>query len=278
MHISIDLGGTNTRVASSKDLASIFKIERFKSSQDISEERRLIKQAILSVSSNSPVKTISLGVPGVLDQKKRIYVRMPNYSGLNGLGFDLLIDPYFRNAHLMVQNDAGLAALAEAVIGAGKDYNTVAYLTLSTGVGGSVIHKPLNFLELPSYEPGHQIIIQNGRYNERCGQFGCLESYVSGTSFEQIYNVKPDNCFDEVIWDDYARHLASGVINVCSLWKPTALVFGGKVSNKFSLFYPKLVTHLKKQRFFDVPVMLESEFKDDAGIYGGLIYTKLSTS
>ena len=59
---------------------------------------------------------------------------------LDDQGFSVLLDSSnFSNIPLVVGNDADLAGLGEAVIGAGRDYNRVVFLTLSTGVGGTVI-------------------------------------------------------------------------------------------------------------------------------------------
>lgn len=60
------------------------------------------------------------------------------------------------------------------------------------------------------FEPGHQIIVRNGRYWKSCKQKGCLEAYVSGTAFYEIYRVKPEDCDDPKIWKDWSRQLAYG--------------------------------------------------------------------
>ena len=38
-----------------------------------------------------------------------------------------------------VDNDANVAGLAEALVGAGKDKSVVYYVTISTGIGGALI-------------------------------------------------------------------------------------------------------------------------------------------
>lgn len=276
MYISIDLGGTNTRVAASKDLKDIYKVERFGSVQDLNIQRKLIKEAIQLVAGSEPIKYICLCIPGTIDKKARTYLKLPNYQALNGQSFEVLLDSKLDYDHLLVENDALMAGLAEAVLGAGKDFRHVAYLTLSTGVGGALIRKGKHDLEFYPCEPGHQVIVENGRYNDRCGQHGCLESYVSGTSFEQIYKVKPQDCTDPVVWEDYSKSLARGVINICALWSPDVIVFGGKVSNKANSFLPDVRKYLKLQSFFSVPEIYVSEFGDDAGLYGGLVYIGLN--
>ena len=46
MYISIDLGGTNTRIASSKDLDEILDVIKVKTEQDIELERNIIDSSI----------------------------------------------------------------------------------------------------------------------------------------------------------------------------------------------------------------------------------------
>ena len=40
---------------------------------------------------------------------------------------------------VFIDNDANVAGLAEAILGAGKDYPTCYYVTISTGIGGAFI-------------------------------------------------------------------------------------------------------------------------------------------
>ena len=50
---------------------------------------------------------------------------------------DKLADRF--NLPTFIDNDANVAGLAEALLGAGKDYPTCYYVTISTGIGGAFI-------------------------------------------------------------------------------------------------------------------------------------------
>lgn len=271
MFVSIDLGGTKTRVASSKNLTELFEIEKFSTNENLDAQKKLLNESIISVSHSEKVLGISIGVPAILDRKEGKYKHLTNFHELDGYEYGEILDTTLREALYIVENDAALAGLAEAVSGAGRDFPVVAYITLSTGVGGVRIADE----ELPHgfkfSEPGHHIIEPEGRYHESCGQNGCWEAYVSGDAFEEIYGRSPIDCTDENIWEDYAYRLSRGVINLISFWAPDVIVFGGGMSNNYDFFSDPLVRHLNSQKFFDIPEIRKSEYMDNAGVTGGFI-------
>jgi glucokinase len=78
-------------------------------------------------------------------------------------------------------NDANVAALAEAVWGAGVGYNNVFYVSLGTGIGtGLVLQDRLYYGRTGAAgEGGHMTIDLNGPQCA-CGKRGCIEMYASG--------------------------------------------------------------------------------------------------
>lgn len=274
MYISIDFGGTTTRVASSVDLTNITRMVKFPTCPTLPEQQQMIKDSIREVAGSVEAK-VCLGVPGFLDHKNRIYKNIVNFHPLTGLYYDELFDNSLEIKALEVENDASLAGLAEATIGNGKNYRNVAYITLSTGVGGvQILNKKLHKGQIFS-EPGHIIIKEGGRYFESCGQNGCFSAYCSATAFKQIYNQNPTLCRDVEIWDAYSRNLATGLISVISVWAPEIIILGGIMSTMFENYYKEpLLKHLSKQKLFEIPEITTTHLKDDAGVYGGFEYLK----
>ena len=271
MYISIDLGGTNTRVASSVDLRQIYKVEKFDTQPHLEAQKEIIKSAISKVTEKNEVKAIAIGVPGMLDRKNQRFHRLPNYPNLNNVSYNSLFDGDLARVPMYVENDSALAGLGEAVLGVGMDYNSIAYLTLGTGVGGVRIEKKSLHFGQRLFEPGHQIIARDGRYHSGCGQHGCLEGYVSGRAFVQIYGVKPENCNDIKVWSSYGSDLAVGLINVIAMWSPDVIILGGGLANKFYLFYKSLIKRLQEETVFDIPPIRRSENMDNAGLLGGFV-------
>jgi glucokinase len=270
MYVSIDLGGTNTRVASSFDLENIHKIERFKTEKDLETQKNLIKQAVLLVCDEKEVQYTCLGVPGTLDRENKKFLFLPNYKILNGLPYSSFID----EKNLLVENDAVLAALGEAIKGAGRDFDRIAYLTLGSGVGSALIkNKVLDVTTSPA-EFGHEIIIENGRRGLGCGHTGCLEAYTSGLSFHEMYKVWPNECNDQKIWNEYGEFLAMGLIKVSKAWSPEVIVLGGGISSKFEFFMPATLSYIKKQGIVKFPEVKKAELADTSGLVGGFLYLK----
>ena len=270
MFASLDIGKTNTRIASSKDLKNIMKFETFPTSQSLEEEKKLVKEALYKVTDGEQVKGLSIGMSGICDRVNKTFYKCDIFPELNNLPFQAFLQNCIdEKTQVLVENDALLAAFGEAVRGAGKEFDVMAYLTLSTGVGGArIAFKEIDYSYYFS-EPGHQIIEQDGREDPFCGQKGCLQSYVSGTSFENIYKIKPEDCKDDSIWDSYSKHLTSGLINIISMWSPEVIVLGGGLSNKFDFIYPGLLENLEKQNLFPIPEIRKAALGDQSGLHGG---------
>src|SRR4029079_14302246 len=81
------------------------------------------------------------------------------------------------------ENDANAAALGEKWMGAGRDCDDLALLTLGTGVGGGIISgcKILHGFLGMAGEVGHITVSPNGNPCG-CGNQGCLEKHASATA------------------------------------------------------------------------------------------------
>jgi glucokinase len=275
MYISIDLGGSKTRVASSKDLNEIHKFERFKTSPDLEVERRLVNEAIQNVSDGEDIEYICIGVPGFVDRQSRTFSKIVNYPELTGKPYESFFDLDLTNTPLVVENDAALAGLGESMLNPiAKDESVVAYLTLSTGVGGVRIQDKKINLGQELSEPGHFIIVEDGILDPICGQKGCLHAYLSGAMFEQVYGEPPKKSASPEVWEKYGEHLATGVVNIVSMWDPEVLVIGGGLAKKFRYFEESMLKHLAKQEFFEIPKIVKSELGYKNGVYGGFFFIK----
>jgi glucokinase len=79
------------------------------------------------------------------------------------------------------ENDCNVAALAEALLGAGSAEGVTFYITVGSGIGGGIVHDG-HILECSPFgeaEIGHIVIEENGPLCG-CGNRGCLESICSG--------------------------------------------------------------------------------------------------
>ncbi|MEB3182723.1 MAG: ROK family protein [Nostocaceae cyanobacterium] len=87
---------------------------------------------------------------------------------------------------VQVDNDANVAALGEHRFGAGQGYESLFYITVSTGVGGGwILHgKPWRGAEGMAGEIGHMVVDPAGAVC-LCGKRGCVERLASGPYMAQ---------------------------------------------------------------------------------------------
>jgi predicted NBD/HSP70 family sugar kinase len=88
---------------------------------------------------------------------------------------------------VQVENDANLGALAESVLGAGRGASEMAYLMLSSGIGGGLIlgSRLYRGARGTAGEIGHVSVDENGHMC-RCGSRGCLETLVGARALIEL--------------------------------------------------------------------------------------------
>jgi len=91
------------------------------------------------------------------------------------------------NTVVILENDANAAALGEKWLGAAKEFNDMAMLTLGTGVGGGLVlgGKVWHGMNGMAGEFGHTTVEPEGHICG-CGNHGCLEQYASATAIVRM--------------------------------------------------------------------------------------------
>ena len=272
MYISIDLGRSITRIASTPDLKNIFRIVKFPTENNINTQKKNMSEAVISVSGPDKIDAVAFGFPGISSRIKSKIRKSANYPQMEGMDFSSFLPEKAKNSKIIVENDAALGALGEAYFGSGKNCKTVAYLTLSTGVGGARVVKNENNYELINSEPGHQVIEKSDDTADGSGIKGTLETFCSGSYFKKRYGAEPNETAGKEIWKKYSSYLSAGILNIISMWDPEVIILGGGLAiHNFDFFYPFLIEELKKQNFFEIPKIKKTLMEDDSGIYGGFI-------
>jgi len=228
----------------------------------------LIKKAIKELANDKKIKAVSGGIAGPLDKNKTMIFNAPNLLDWKNKPLAKELQKIFK-APVYLENDAALAGLGEAVFGAGKGKKIVAYLTISTGVGGCRIVDGKIDENSQGFEPGHQIIFSDKNVIT-------LENLVSGTAIEKKYGKKPYEIFDAKIWDNVAKNLAYGLHNVAVLWSPDIIILGGSMMKKIGIPVERVKLHLLKilKIFPKTPLIKKSKLGDLAGLYGALAHLK----
>ena len=267
MHLLFDIGGTKTRIAFSEDGTSINEPIIFDTPQDFSEGLKVFRTHTEQLIGNKKITSVVGGFPGVFNKSKNTVLRAPNLPGWEGKPLQAELEKIC-GTPVVLENDAALAGLGEATCGAGKGHSIVAYLTISTGVGGARIVDGKIDRNVYGFEPGHQIInLENGK---------TLEQYVSGKSIENIYHQKPHEITDKAIWNECAKHLAVGVHNAIVFWSPDIIVLGGSMMHEPGISIEIVRDEVKKLLtiFSEIPTIEKSSLGDAAGLYGALALSR----
>lgn len=276
MFLSVDIGGTFTRIATSKSGRLIDHKEKYPTPQDFEESIDKITRNIKLMVGDYLPRTISVGIPGTVDEENGQILTTPNLPDYCNKPIREILEKKIKSK-FNINNDADLAALGETHLGAAVGYQIVGYLTLSTGIGGSrVVNGEIDSATI-GFEPGHQIIVPNGDYWPGCGQRGCFESLASGSAFEKIYGVKPENCLDRYIWDSYAKVVGQGLTNLIVFWSPEIVVLGGSITSAGEKFLLPLIKYTEDNlRIFPTPKITISKLQDDNVLLGGMLLQEQS--
>jgi predicted NBD/HSP70 family sugar kinase len=272
MYAVFDIGGTKTRVSISNDLEKFDEPKVFPTEKDLDKEIGKIKEVL----SGQKIEAICGGLAGVFDNKKTRLLNSPHLSKW----IEAPIKDKLKNTlscEVFLENDSALVGLGEAVNGAGKENSIVAYITVSTGVGGARIVDGKIDRNIFGFEPGHQIIDINGTVCPGCGDKGHLEGFISGFSLQERTGKRPKEVIDEKIWEEEAKLLATGLNNIAVLWSPDVIVLGGSmIVGSPCIPIEHVERHFNEtlKIFPNKPKIKRAELGDFGGLYGGLKYLK----
>jgi fructokinase len=258
MRIGIDWGGTKIEAIALDDAGN----ERWR--QRIATPRgdydRSIRAAAALVEQlereTGTAGTIGVGIPGTIVPRTGL-VKNANSTWLNGKPLQRDLSQAF-GREIRCANDANCLALSEATDGAGSGKRIVFAAILGTGCGGGFafdghVHEGLhgvagewghNPLPWPSdaETPGEPCY---------CGRRGCIETWLSGPSFEREYARANDTWLSAAAIAEraqagepaaagalalYESRIARALAHVVNMIDPEIIVLGGGMSNIASLY------------------------------------------
>lgn len=264
MYLLFDIGGTNTRLAlvNPDDDPNTIEPLMFPTSKVFSEEVELIKKYI-DENGKGEIKKVIGGMAGVTDSSTGLIINSPNLPEWNNMSIVSALKEA-AGCDVIVENDAILAGLGEAVFGGGKPYEIVAYMTISTGIGGARIVNKMPDERNYGFEPGHQYI----KTDFKTGEHVELESLISGRAIKKIYGQDPQNITDPLVWEEIHFYVSCGIYNTILFWSPDAIVLGGSTSSHLDI--QKIQGHLNKfmKVIPEAPEIVKSELGHRNGILG----------
>jgi len=228
--------------------------------------------------------SVVVGVPGRVDYVNARLEYAPNLP--SGWVDDLTrtsLESHFE-APVFLANDADLAAVGEAYFGAGRPFDDVVYVTLSTGMGAGAVYDGRVFRGTRSLaEVGHTVIAIEKLV---AGEPATAEALGSGTALgreadavgltdegpDLIRLLEAGDVKAAEVWDRTIRAAGIAIVNLAHVLGPDAIVIGGGMGLNGELVHGPVRSLLAKfgPRNPTRPiVVVAAEHGDDAGLVGG---------
>jgi predicted NBD/HSP70 family sugar kinase len=294
----VDLGGTKIECALLEhDLKTIIRRRTATEAEKgyphiLSQIKKLIEE--VSHETGEKPFTIGFATPGVLEPETK---RMKNCNTvcLNGMPMKDDIEHTLK-LPVKLANDANCFALAETLMGAGKNYpdaEVIFGVIMGTGVGGGLIvnKKIIEGRHGLGGEWGHNILEENGDPCY-CGKRGCVEKVISGPGLQTYYTRISGKTLS---LKDILRHHAEGkdeyatatierllenygkaISVLVNIIDPDLFVIGGGVGN-IDLLYTEGYERIKKYVFnngkLTTPIC-KPVLGDSAGVFGAALLCK----
>lgn len=249
MRVVIDVGGTKTAFAISEG-------EKLHRRQVIPtphtpDELGLRVKEWLADDSEADVSDVVMASPGPLDSSSGRTYDPPNLpSGWHNAGVAGIISRWLGRP-VYLENDANLGALGESAYGAGRSSRIVAYLTISTGIGGGLVVDNVLYTGVHgiAFEVGHSTVTSIA-VPCACGRTGCLEAVAGGNGVsrrvsaaiaegaetslsngagmrEVLTAAREGDGLAVRLKDDAITALSQGLSSVLTLFDPDVVVLGG---------------------------------------------------
>ncbi len=277
--LAIDIGGTKFSLA-------IFEgnriVRRRSSATDRAGGRDWMLDQIATIATNwsreIPFDRCGIGFGGpVLFANQRI-AQSTHVRGWSDFDLPGFLEPLLK-VRAVMDNDANVGALGEAMYGAGRGHRPLFYMTLSTGIGGGIVLEDGSIYRgADSYagEIGHLTIRPDGP-ECLCGSRGCFERMCCGLWLERDHGRSAKELMQEPAFvRSYVVDLARGLKAAIMLLNPARIVIGGGIAKAGDdLFVPlrgelrRQITTWSRARIEVVP----AELGDDSVLYGASLLT-----
>lgn len=200
-----------------------------------------------------------------------------------------------------IANDANCACIGEWKFGNGVGLSDMILVTLGTGVGGGIIvdNKLMEGNCGAGGEIGHMLLYKGGRRCS-CGRQGCFEAYASGTALVQqtieamqkdrktklwkvldeskmitpkiIFEMSQKDKLAKKIVDDYIVNVSEGLVDLCNIFRPQAIIIGGGLSAQGDNLIKPVGEYVNANIFAKDSTprveILQAKLGSDAGVIG----------
>ena len=312
--IGIDVGGTNLKAGLVDGTGTLTAAEkmplRWVAPEKFAED--LIGLALTLVEKagarQEEIRAIGMGFPGQVDTKAGTVVRTVNIP-IQNLPIVQLMQKKW-NVPVYLGNDADCAALGEYQNFAAQGMESLALVTLGTGIGTGLILDGtiVRGVNGCGGEGGHMVIVKDG-VPCTCGRRGCWERYASASGLIRITREMMAEHRDSIMWtivsgdleqvggrtafeaakrgdeagrqvvEQYIGYLAEGLTNLINLLQPDVVCIGGGVSNEDDAYLLRpLRERVARIRFDQMAdrhsLIVKARLGNDAGMIGAALLSE----
>lgn len=282
----IDLGGTTIKAALVNEKGEILCQKSIPTGGERPHREVVMDMADLLIEiiesqglKLEDIASVGIGSPGAINPETGRVMFAANFADFRDVPMvELMKEKLPMPVYL--ENDANVAALGEALYGAGEGSKNCIAITLGTGLGGGIIidGKIFSGAFYGGGEMGHQVIVADG-YPCTCGRKGCWEAYSAATALIRmgrenaekhpaslmnrfhdgdLSQLNAKDVFDASDAGDanataaiyeYAHYLAIGLGNTINVFQPEYLIVGGGPSAQGDKLLNPIKEELKKEVF-----------------------------
>ncbi len=227
------------------------------------------------------VAAIGICAPGPLNPITGVVLNPPNLPYWRNVPLARLVSERFGVA-CRLENDANAAGLAETMFGAAQGFDSVLYVTLSTGIGTGIIlnGRIYHGKNGAAAEGGHVTIDYRSKSVCNCGVPGCIEALASGTAIASRAGISAERIGAAIrageptalhLLDETAGMLSAWMGSLISLLDPEIIVIGGGVARigepLFRLLRERVPSRTINQFAGQTPIV-PAALAEDVGVLG----------
>ncbi|MCG6186180.1 ROK family protein [Maribellus maritimus] len=310
----VDIGGTKCAIALVNTKGKIIDKINTCAHVNLKEDGlvKLVAQQIKELIQRNQLQEtdlvgIGMGCAGHIRFRDGVIITTSNLKGFKNYPLRDAMQKYFK-IPVILDNDANAQAFGAYKFGAGKGYDDMVFLTISTGIGaGIVINKKLfRGATGTAGEVGHTIVEPHTELTCTCGNKGCLMALACGMALPFLYhkkikegkksklNIPPhfdisklsgqylkkgldmDDPVSKEIISDSAYYVGLGIYNIFQTLNPPLIVLGGGLTNWGDFYLHKIKAtfyELARDMIFDPIKIVISNIGADAGVIGAAALT-----
>jgi glucokinase len=250
----------------------------------------------------SDLKGIGIGFPGHVRYRDGHTLTTSNLKGFKNFPLRQAVAEQFR-IPVLLDNDANAQAFCEFKFGAGRGYDSLIFLTISSGIGAGIIlnNKLYRGITGTAGEFGHTIVNSDNKQLCSCGNEGCLMACACGMALPYLFKRKieqgvvtklplPDDFnyhqvdgklimkgleiddpLSKAIIEECADYIGIAVYNIFQIFNPPVIILGGGLmcwGNNYLARVRKKFNELAREMIYDRIEIVESVAGCDAGLIG----------